>query len=92
LCFGEGSSGLKQEFQSQFQTGRIPVPMKLILFEQLTQFMRVMQGTLFPTLQEELGPLTEKHRQLVALLDMVRIEALTGSGRGGVGRPEKDRE
>jgi hypothetical protein len=66
--------------------------MKLILFEQLTQFMRVMQGTLFPTLQEELGPLTEKHRQLVALLDMVRIEALTGSGRGGVGRPEKDRE
>jgi hypothetical protein len=46
---------------------------------------------LFPALQEELGPLTEKHRQLVALLNMVRIEVLIGCWRGGVGRPEKDR-
>src|ERR1035438_8818628 len=48
--------------------------MKLTLSDQLTQFIRVMQGALFPALQEELEPLTEKHRQLVALLNMVRIE------------------
>jgi hypothetical protein len=65
--------------------------MKLSLSEQLTQFMRVMQGALFPALHEELGPLTEKHRQLVALLNMVRIEVLIGGGHGGVGRPEADR-
>ena len=65
--------------------------MKLTLSGQLTQFMRVMQGALFPALQEELEPLTEKHRQLVALLNMVRIEVLIGCWHGGVGRPEKDR-
>jgi hypothetical protein len=65
--------------------------MKLTLSEQLTQFMRVMQGALFPALHEELGALTEKHRQLVALLNMVRIEVLIGCGHGGVGRPEADR-
>jgi hypothetical protein len=53
--------------------------MKLTLSDQLTQFMRVMQGALFPALQEELEPLTEKHRQLVALLNMVRIEVLIRS-------------
>jgi hypothetical protein len=35
--------------------------------------------------------LTEKHRQLVSLLNMVRIEVLIGRWHGGVGRPEKDR-
>lgn len=65
--------------------------MKLTLSDQLKQFMRVMQGALFPTLQEELEPLTEKHRQLVALLNMVRIEVMIGCWHGGVGRPEKDR-
>ena len=35
--------------------------------------------------------MTEKHRQLVSLLNMVRIEVLIGRWHGGVGRPEKDR-
>src|SRR5712664_3399666 len=65
--------------------------MKLTLSEQLTQLMRVMQGALFPALQEELGPLTERQRQLVALLNMLRIEVLIGCWHGGVGRPAKDR-
>ena len=56
--------------------------MKLTLTDQLTQFMRVMQGALFPALQEELEPLTEKHRQLVALLNMLRIEVLIGCWQG----------
>src|SRR6266567_4902449 len=65
--------------------------MKLTLADHLKQFMRVVQGALFPALQEELGPLTEKHRQLVALLNMIRIEVLITCVHGGVGRPAKDR-
>ena len=65
--------------------------MKLTLSDQLKQFMRVLQGALFPTLQEELGPLTEKHRQLVSVLGMIRIEGLIAGSVGGVGRPAKDR-
>jgi hypothetical protein len=65
--------------------------MKLTLSDQLKQFMRVLQGTLFPTLQEELGSLTEKHQQLVAVLSMIRIEELIAGWAGGVGRPAKDR-
>jgi hypothetical protein len=65
--------------------------MKLTLSDQLKQFLRVLQGALFPTLQEELGPLTEKHRQLVAVLSMIRIEGLVAGWAGGVGRPAKDR-
>ena len=45
--------------------------MKLTLSDQLKQFLRVLQGALFPTLQEELGPLTEKHEQLVAVLSVM---------------------
>jgi Transposase domain (DUF772) len=65
--------------------------MKLTIADHLKQFMRVMQGALFRALQEELGPLTEKHRQRVALLNMVHIEALIACVRGSVGRPAKDR-
>lgn len=65
--------------------------MKLTLSDQLKQFLRVLQGALFPTLREELGPLTAKHEQLVAVLSMIRIEALIAGWSGGVGRPAKDR-
>src|SRR6266542_3450237 len=87
----EGASSLKWDFQSQFQTGRIPLLMKLTICDQLMQFARVLQGALFPTLQEELGTLTEKHRQVVAVLGMIRIEGLVAGMAGGVGRPAKDR-
>src|SRR5260370_27291740 len=65
--------------------------MKLTLLDRLTQFARVLQGVLFPALQEELGPLTEKQQQVVAVLDMVHLEAFIASSSGGVGRPLKDR-
>ena len=65
--------------------------MNLTLPDQLKQFLRVLQGALFPALQEELGPLTEKHQQLVAVLNMIRIGVLIASSSGGVGRPLKDR-
>jgi hypothetical protein len=35
--------------------------------------------------------LTDKHRQLAAVLGMIRIESLVGSWPGGVGRPAKHR-
>jgi hypothetical protein len=57
----------------------------------LNQFQRLMQGVLFPALQEQLGPLSDKHRQLAAVLSMIEIEALVGSWSGGVGRPAKHR-
>ena len=65
--------------------------MKLSLRDRLTQFARVLQGVLFPALQEELGPLTEKQQQVVAVLDMVHLEAFIAPACGGVGRPAADR-
>ncbi|MBF6571799.1 MAG: transposase [Candidatus Binataceae bacterium] len=38
-----------------------------------------------------MGPLSDKHRQLVWVLNLIRIEAMVGSWSGGVGRPAKDR-
>ena len=57
----------------------------------LNQFQRIMQGVLFPALDEQLGPLSDKHRQLAAVLSMIEIEGLVGSWPGGVGRPAKHR-
>jgi hypothetical protein len=63
--------------------------MKLTLPGQLMQFVRVMQGHLFPRLEEALGPLTDKNRQLIALLELLQIETMVGPWRGGVGRPAR---
>ena len=57
----------------------------------LNQFHRIMQGVLFPALQEQLGSFSDKHRQLAAVLCMIEIEALVGAWSGGVGRPAKHR-
>jgi len=65
--------------------------MQLTVSGLLNQFQRIMQGVLFPMLEEQLGPLTDKHRQLAAVLGMIRIESLVGSWPGGVGRPAKHR-
>jgi hypothetical protein len=61
--------------------------MQLTLSGQLKQFIRVMQGCLFPALEQQLGPLTDKLRQLIAVIELVQIEAMVGPWRGGVGRP-----
>ncbi len=61
--------------------------MQLTVSDILNQFHRIMQGVLFPALQEQLGPLSEKHRQLAAVLSMIEIEGLVASWPGGVGRP-----
>jgi hypothetical protein len=65
--------------------------MQLTFSDQLKQFVRIMQGSLFPALEEQLGPLSSKHQQLVMVLGMIEIEAMVSAWLGGVGRPAKDR-
>lgn len=65
--------------------------MKSNLLRVLTQYGRMLQGRLFPRLEEELGPISEKQRQLVSILGLAEIEAVIPSARGLVGRPRRDR-
>jgi hypothetical protein len=65
--------------------------MQLTFSGLLNQFHRIMQGVLSPTLQEQLGPLTDQHRQFVSVLGLIQIETLLGGWSGGVGRPSRHR-
>jgi hypothetical protein len=65
--------------------------MQLTVSGQLNQFLRIMQVSLFPSLQEQLGPLSDKHRQRVAVLSMIQLETMVSNWSGGVGRPAKNR-
>jgi hypothetical protein len=44
------------------------------LTKTLSQYWANIQGSLFPWLEEELDFLTEKQQQLIAILELVRIE------------------
>jgi hypothetical protein len=58
----------------------------------LSQIWQRIQRSLFPDLREVLGPLTEKQQQLVATLELVRIEAhIPATPYRSVGREPKDR-
>jgi hypothetical protein len=61
------------------------------LTTKLSQYWNKIQGTLFPWLTEELDPLTKKQQQLVAILELVRIEEFLPSLYGCEGRPRKTR-
>jgi DDE family transposase/transposase-like protein DUF772 len=61
------------------------------LHDTLSQYWLNIQGSLFPWLTEELGPLSEKQQELVTTLEMLRIEDFIYSCRGFPGRPPKDR-
>ena len=65
--------------------------MKLTLREQLTQFAHVLQSSLFPVLEEAVGPLGERAKQLVATLEMIPLARFVPNSRGWIGRPSKDR-
>jgi transposase len=59
----------------------------------LSQIWLSIQQSLFPWLEDELVELSEKEKQLVAILELIRIESFvtaTRVGRKG-GRPEEDR-
>jgi hypothetical protein len=61
------------------------------LGQTLSQYWLKIQGTLFPQLEEELDPLTEKQQQLITILEVVRIEQFIPDLRGYEGRPQKSR-
>jgi hypothetical protein len=50
-----------------------------------------IQGNLFPWLTEELGPLTETHKQVVTALEVAGVEAFVQAWSGLPGRPPCDR-
>jgi hypothetical protein len=50
-----------------------------------------IQGTLFPWIEKELEPLTEKQQQLVRILEVVRIEEFIPDYFSYEGRPQKTR-
>jgi len=61
------------------------------LRETLSGYWQSLQGELFPALEEELGPLGKRYRDLVTVLELARVEALVRDWPGLVGRPRKDR-
>jgi hypothetical protein len=62
------------------------------LRQTLSQYWRNIQETLFPWVAEEIGELTEKQRQLIATLELLRIENHVRNIRGYRGRPSDDRK
>jgi hypothetical protein len=63
----------------------------MLLRDSLSMYWLSIQGNLFPWLEEELGPLTEKQQKLVTVLEMVRLETFLRHWPGLVGRPLLDR-
>ena len=58
----------------------------------ISQYWHCIQANLFPWLAEELGPLSDKHQQLVTVLEMIRIEEFIPFYCGALpGRPPADR-
>lgn len=58
----------------------------------VSQYWMHIQATLFPFLEEELGPLSEKQQQLVTVLEFARIESFVRNYYGCVGAPAADRQ
>ena len=61
------------------------------LHAKLSQCWQMIQGNLFPWLQEELGPLNAKQQQLITVLEITRVEKFIPSYKGYVGRPQDTR-
>ncbi len=62
------------------------------LQDTLSQYWLSFQRGLFPWRAEELGPLSERHKRLVQVLEFVRVEELLpGTRGGGAGRPPESR-
>lgn len=61
------------------------------MFDILSSFWTRIQGSLFPELEEELGPLTKKQQQLISILEVIRIERFLPRLIGCVGRPQRNR-
>lgn len=61
------------------------------LREQLSGRFDYIQVSLWPSLEEVLGPLTANHKRVAAAIDMADIEACVSMARGGRGRKPENR-
>ena len=57
----------------------------------LSQHWSTIQGFLFPSLREKLGPLSRQHMQVISTIELLRVEDFIKVHFGYVGRPPKDR-
>lgn len=57
----------------------------------LSNFWFNVHNTLFPEIEERLGDLSEEHKRLISILELVRIEEFVRCSRFRDGRPPKDR-
>lgn len=80
--------GCKHTTHNHIRTRSNPMGQLIV---KLSQYWDRIQGTLFPWLEEELDPLTEKQQQLVTILELVRIEQFLPDYRWCEGRPQKTR-
>ena len=62
------------------------------LLKLLSSTWHHIQGSLFPQLREEVGPLTDQHKRVIVVLDVARIEAFVEVWSGFPGRPPADRQ
>lgn len=60
--------------------------------ERLLHYAELLQGSLFGVLEGAVGPLCEKARLLIAVLEMVPLSRQLPCARGWLGRPAKDRQ
>jgi hypothetical protein len=65
--------------------------MLLTLRQQLTKFARMLQDELFPTVEAEVGELSEPAKRLTAVLAMIPLRRFVPVSQGWNGRPSKDR-
>lgn len=63
----------------------------MFLSENLSNHWRRLQHDFFPEVEAVLGPLSEKHRTLIVVLETVRVEAFLPYQHGLVGRPLEER-
>lgn len=61
------------------------------LRETLSNYWNTIQGNLFPWLEEELGPLSDKLKQLITVLEIAGVEGFVQQWPGLPGRPLSDR-
>jgi hypothetical protein len=65
--------------------------MLLTLRQQLSRFSHILQKELFPSLESELGEISETGRRLVAALELIPLNRFIPSSQGWNGRPPRDR-
>ena len=63
----------------------------MAIVDTISQYWSRIQGNLFPQLEEQLGELTGKERDLISNLELIRIEKFAKYSCSLYGRPPKER-